>query len=102
MIYVIATIELVQGKREDFLSEFRRIVPLVREEKGCLEYSPTVDVGTNISAQGEVRDSTVTVVEKWESVEALEDHIMAPHMLEYRNKVKDMVASTRLQVLQPA
>jgi quinol monooxygenase YgiN len=102
MIYVIATIEVVQEKREDFLNEFRTVVPLVREEKGCLEYCPTIDVGTDLSAQGEVRDSTVTVVEKWESVEALEDHIMAPHMLEYRSKVKDMVASTRLQVLQPA
>lgn len=102
MIYVIATIELVQGRREDFLTEFRKIVPLVQEEKGCLEYSPTIDIGTSIPAQGEVRDSTVTVVEKWESVEALEDHIIAPHMLEYRGKVKDMVASTGLQVLQPA
>ncbi len=102
MIYVIATIELIQGRRDDFINEFRQVVPLVLEEQGCLEYCPTIDVGTDISAQGELRDSTVTVVEKWESVEALEDHIMAPHMLEYRSKVKDMVAGTRLRVLQPA
>ena len=38
MIYVIATIELIQGKRGDFIHEFRKVVPLVREEKGCLEW----------------------------------------------------------------
>jgi len=102
MIFVIASVELKQGRRDDFLDEFRRIVPLVREEKGCLEYGPTVDVDTNISAQGDVRENVVTVVEKWENIEALEDHLIAPHMMEYRGKVKDMVAGTRLQILEPA
>ena len=102
MIHVIATIELVQGKRQEFLDEFRKIVPLVRAEKGCLEYAPTVDVRTNISAQEEIRANIVTVVEKWESIEALEDHIRAPHMVEYRDRVRGLVVSTRLHVLQPA
>lgn len=101
MIYVIASVELKQGKRNDFLDEFRDIVPLVCEEKGCLEYGPTVDVGTNISAQGDVREDIVTVVEKWESIEALEHHLIAPHMVEYRGKVKHMVVGTQLQILEP-
>ena len=102
MIFVIASVELKQGKRDDFLDEFRKIVPLVREERGCLEYGPTVDVATNIAAQGEVRENVVTVVEKWQSIEDLEAHLIAPHMMEYRGKVKDMVAGTRLQILEPA
>ncbi len=101
MIYVIASVELKQGRRDDFLGEFRKIVPLVQAENGCLEYGPTVDVGTNISAQGDVRENVVTVVEKWESIEALEAHLIAPHMIEYRGKVKDMVASTQLRILEP-
>lgn len=101
MIYVIASVELKQGKRDQFLDEFRSIVPMVLEEKGCLEYGPTVDVATNIAAQGEVRENVVTVVEKWESIEALETHLIAPHMLEYRGKVKDIVAGTQLQILEP-
>jgi quinol monooxygenase YgiN len=37
MIHVIATIGLQKGQREAFLQEFRRVVPLVRAEAGCLE-----------------------------------------------------------------
>jgi quinol monooxygenase YgiN len=102
MIHVIATIEVALGRREEFLAEFRRIVPLVRAEAGCLEYGPAVDVATGISAQAPPRDDVVYVVEKWASLEALHAHLAAPHMTEYRNRVKDLVAGVRLQVLQPA
>ena len=102
MIFVVATIQLVEGRREDFLAEFRKVVPTVRREEGCLDYHPTIDVPTNISAQVAERGDVVTVVEKWESLEALEAHLVAPHMNEYRGKVKPMVAGSSLQVLKPA
>ena len=80
MIHVIATIELAEGKREAFLAEFHKIVPLVRAEAGCLAYGPTVDVaGTGLAAQGPPRDNVVTVVEQWESLDALRAHLQAPH-----------------------
>ena len=102
MIHVIAAIEVAEGKRDAFLEEFRQLVPLVHEEQGCLEYGPTIDFETNLPAQGGVRENVVTVVEKWESIEALEAHLVAPHMVDYRGRVKEMVVSTKLQVLQPA
>ena len=102
MICVIATIELAEGRREDFLAAFGKVVPSVLEESGCLEYGPMIDLATSIPSQPPVRDDVVTVVEKWQSPEALEAHLMAPHMLEYRKAVKDMVLGTSLQVLQPA
>src|SRR5690242_8780343 len=102
MIHVIATINLHAGKREAFLTEFRNLVPLVRAEAGCLEYGPTIDLDTGISAQLPVRVDVVTVVEKWESLDALRAHTGAPHMTEYRQRVKDLVAGVTLQVLQPA
>jgi quinol monooxygenase YgiN len=101
MICVIATIELAEGCRNQFLAEFRRIVPAVLAENGCLEYAPMVDIPTAIGAQGAVRENVVTVIEKWESVTALESHLIAPHMVEYRKKVKGMVAGTSLAVLEP-
>jgi quinol monooxygenase YgiN len=101
MIYVIATIEVVGGRHDDFLAEFRKIVPHVREENGCIEYGPTVDVKTNIKAQGGARENVVTIVEKWESLAALEAHLVAPHMVEYRPKVKEMVKRVSLQILEP-
>src|SRR5918911_5001240 len=102
MIHVIATIEAKPGQRDAFLAEFRRIVPLVRAEAGCLEYGPAVDVPADIAAQVPPRENVVTVVEKWESLEALRAHLGAPHMTEYRGRVKDLVLGARLQVLQPA
>ena len=102
MIHVIAAIEVVPGKREAFLAEFHRIVPPVRAEVGCIEYGPTIDVPTPFPAQIPLRDNIVTIVEKWESLAALQAHMTAPHMLEYRGRVKDLVAGVKLQVLQPA
>jgi quinol monooxygenase YgiN len=102
MIHVIATIELVDGQRESFLDVFRALVPKVRAEAGCLEYGPTVDVASGIAAQGSLRTNFVTVVEKWTDLAALKAHLVAPHMEDYRPKVKHLVRSTTLQVLEPA
>jgi quinol monooxygenase YgiN len=102
MIHVIATIELHPGARDAFLGEFRKIVPAVRAEAGCLEYGPTVDATTDIAAQPPRRENVVTVVEKWADLPALKAHLVAPHMLEYRPRVKDLVRGVTLQILEPA
>jgi quinol monooxygenase YgiN len=102
MIHVIATIELHEGQRDAFLTEFRRIVPDVLAEDGCLEYGPAVDIATDIRAQHPERPDAVTIIEKWESVEHLKQHLVAPHMGEYRGRVKGLIARTTLYVLSPA
>ena len=102
MIHVIATIELAEGQRQAFLQEFRALVPQVRAETGCLEYGPTVDVSSGVAAQGAVRGNVVTVVERWSDLAALKAHLVAPHMEEYRTRVKELVRSTKLQVLESA
>jgi quinol monooxygenase YgiN len=102
MIHVIATVELHEGKRAAFLEEFHRLVPLVHAEDGCLEYGPTVDVASGLGAQGPVRDDVVVIIEKWQSLDALRAHTAAPHMAEYRVRIKELVKSVKLQVLEPA
>lgn len=101
MISVLATVELHAGRREQFLKEFHKIVPLVRAEVGCLEYFPAVDLVTEIAAQPPLRPDVVVVIEKWENLDALRAHLVAPHMLAYRPAVKDMVVRTTIQVLEP-
>ncbi len=101
MIHVLATIEVKPGRRDDFLAEFRRVVPLVLAETGCIEYGPTVDVETGLSAQGPSRQDVVTVIEKWEGLDQLKDHLAAPHMAEYKARVKDLVRGVSLQVVEP-
>lgn len=101
MIHVIATVELVPGKRPEFLAAFRENVPSVLGEDGCLEYGPTVDVATGIGAQIPIRENVITIVEKWRDLKALQAHLSAPHMLSYRERVKHLVAKVSLQILEP-
>jgi quinol monooxygenase YgiN len=102
MLRVLATIELRPGKRAEFLRIFQDLVPKVLGERGCRDYMPMVDLETNIGTQIPLRTDVVTVVETWEDLESLEKHLMAPHMREYRQAVKELVARVSLQVLQPA
>lgn len=102
MIHVIATVEIQPGKRSAFLSEFHQLMPKVHAEAGCIEYGPTVDVATGIPVQSALREDVVVIIEKWESLDALRAHLAASHMTEYRARVKDLVRSVQIQVLQPA
>jgi quinol monooxygenase YgiN len=101
MIFVIATIEVKPGKREAFLAEFHKNMPNVQAEQGCIEYGPTVDLASGLKAQIPLRENVVTIVEKWESLPALQAHIVAPHMATYRERVKEIVVGSALQILEP-
>lgn len=102
MIHVIATIELKPGTRDAWLAEFRKLVPLVRAEAGCIEYGPTVDVASGLAAQQPLREDVMTVVEKWADLKALTAHLAAPHMTAFRERNGHMLEKLTLQVLQPA
>ena len=102
MIHVIATIELNPGTRDKFLAEFRKLVPEVKAEVGCIAYGPTVDAETDIAIQYKLGPDRVVVVEQWETVAALKAHGVAPHMQAYRAKVKEYVKGMELRVLSPA
>ena len=101
MIHVIATIRVRDGRLSDFLKIFKMNMIKVREEKGCIEYFPTVDISADLPPQL-LDENVVTVIERWESLEALRDHLKALHMLTYREKVKELVLSVSLKVLQEA
>jgi len=101
MIHVIATIEVKEGKKTEYLDALRANVPNVRAESGCLLYEPCEDASTSIAAQPSQRAHIVTVVEQWASLDALETHLASTHMKAFRDNVKDLVASTTLHVLQP-
>ena len=100
MIHVIAEIELREGSRDAFLKEFRRIVPIVRDEDGCIEYGPAVDLATDVAAPP--RPNMVTVIEKWSDEAALQAHLKAHHMEEYRKRAGSMIAGVTIRVYMPA
>lgn len=102
MIHVIATIKVKPGMREKYLAILKANLPNVLAEKGCRAYAPTVDVESGIPVQVDLRPDVVTLVEAWESLADLQAHLKAPHMLDYRGKVKDIVKNISLHVLAPA
>ncbi len=73
MIHVLATINLKTGTRAAFLKHLMANVPAVLAEQGCHGYTPAIDIDSGLAAQGPLRE-----------------------------KVKDMVDSVKLQVLQSA
>lgn len=102
MIYVVAVITTRPGRREEVLGHFHAIVRDVRAEKGCIEYVPVVDAETDIPVQTRYGPDTFVVVEKWESVETLEAHGVAPHMAAYAAKTKELVADRAIYILSGA
>ena len=101
MIHVLALIETTAGHREDFLREFADVAIPVRQESGCIEYGAAVDSVTDLPVQQQLGDNFVMIVEKWESLSHLKAHLVAPHMSDYRIRIKPFVQSVRLQVLEP-
>lgn len=101
MVTVIASISLKPDCMQDFMRVFRANVPQVRAEAGCIEYYPTIDVPADLPPQ-KLEENVVTVIEKWESVDALHEHFKAAHMASYRENVKDMVQGVSIKVLQEA
>ena len=102
MIHVIATLEFEPGKRSFVVGEFKKVVPLVRAEVGCLEYTPVIDADTGMTMQHRIGPDSLMVIERWETLEALKAHDTAPHMQDYRAKVKPYVRGREIRVLAPA
>lgn len=101
MIHVLASIELNEGHRDNFLKEFAQVAIPVRQESGCIEYGAAIDAMTDLAQQQKLGGDAVLIVEKWESLNHLKAHLVAEHMIEYRVKIKPFVKSVRLQVLDP-
>ncbi len=98
MIYVVATTELKPGCREKYIEISRNNIPNVLAENGCIFYKLNEDAACDFCGANE---NILTFVECWESLDALKNHLAAPHMKAYVEAVKDMRVSSSLKVLNP-
>ena len=101
MVRVIASIRVKEGALDEYVSLFKQNVPNVLDEEGCVEYAPCLDVDTGWTTQ-ESDARTMTVVEKWESMDALQAHSRAPHMTAFRAKAGHLVDAISLRVVADA
>jgi len=101
MIHVIASITVEEGRLSEFLEIFKSNIPNVIEESGCIEYLPTIDAPSDLTAQAR-DENVVTIIEKWQTLQDLKKHLSSPHMLAYREMVKDCVENVSLKILEGA
>ena len=102
MIHVLAVITAKPGLRSGILDAFRGNVDAVRAEAGCLAYEAVVDAAGAAPGMARFGADTFVVVERWESMQALQAHAVAPHMRAYAAKVKDLTASRAIHVMEAA
>ncbi len=101
MICVIATMETAAGRRDDLIELFRPLMPQVRAEPGCIDYTAMIDTRSGMAEQEPLRPNALVVVEKWESLDALQAHLKTLHMAEYFRHAEELQVTMQLQVFEP-
>jgi quinol monooxygenase YgiN len=101
MIHVVAVITAKPGQREKILEAFKRNVPLVRAEHGCIEYGATIDAEDAGPMQTPYGQDSFAVIEKWADMDALRAHAAAPHMKAYGAATKEFIATRTIHILSP-
>jgi len=101
MVHVVVMVKVKEGKAGDFVRLFKSVASTVSQEKGCVQYMATVDAP---DAPPETVDkNTVTILEKWDCLEDIQNHMATPHMKEFFEKQKDLVEGISImKMLQEA
>ena len=71
MIVVLGTIEVEDGAIDGVKDALGTMETATRAEPGCLTYAFATDICS---------PTTIRLVERWESMEALQEHFGSPHM----------------------
>jgi quinol monooxygenase YgiN len=100
MVHLVVTFLVKEGKMDDYLKEVRKLRPLVLAEKGCVEYTFLREIKSDLGLQEAVNPNRLTLVEKWESPEALAVHGAAANLTDFNVRVKDLLVSASARVLE--
>lgn len=101
MLRIIVTMKIKEGRMPEFLALCRELRPLVLKEAGCLAYDYTREISSPLGIQEPIEPDRVTLLESWESLDALKAHMETPHMKAAGPKMKDLRSSVVARVLEP-
>jgi|SRR5471032_349057 len=101
MINIIVTMMIKEGQLNAFIAECAKVRPLVLEEKGCISYDYMAEIPTSMTRQEPVNANRITLIERWESLEAIDVHSQAKHMAEFVSNVKEMRENVVIRVGTP-
>jgi quinol monooxygenase YgiN len=91
MIHVVAILTAKPGKRDAVLAEFKKNMPAVLQEDGCIQYTPVIDLAGTADSLDRIGPDAFMVLEKWASHEALQAHAASAHMAAYGARVKEFL-----------
>jgi quinol monooxygenase YgiN len=101
MVHILVTMMIKEGRMKEFIAVCEELRPMVLMEKGCLAYEYTREIASPLGIQEPIEANRITLIERWDSLEALKAHMEAPHMKEVAPKVKELRSSVVARVLEP-
>ncbi|MDR2314664.1 MAG: antibiotic biosynthesis monooxygenase [Spirochaetaceae bacterium] len=102
MVHLVVSFMIKEGKMEEYLGELKKLRPLVLAEKGCVEYTFVREYQSPIAIQETPNPNRLTLIEKWETPEALAVHGEAPHMKEFEARLAPLRAGASARVMEAA
>lgn len=100
MINLVVTMIIKDGKMKEFLPLCEKLRSSVLAEKGCRAYEYTRDVASPLSIQEPLDSNRITLIERWDSLEALKIHMDAPHMKELGPSMAELRSSVVARVTE--
>ena len=101
MLHVLVTMMVKEGRMQEFLDVCRELRPKVLQETGCRGYEYMREMPSVLGIQEPSDPNRVTLIECWESVEALKAHMETPHMKEAGPKMRELRAGAVARVVEP-
>jgi len=83
MIVLVAVLQAAEGKGNEVVEEFKKLVPIVRQDPGTIAY--------NINQAADNQDK-ILVYEKYEDQEALQYHGQTEHFKAFGQATRGMFA----------
>lgn len=70
MVRIVAKLQLKEGAKENFLQTAKELIIKSQEEEGCMDYN---------LYQSQSDENTVTFIEAWKDMKAIESHNGSNH-----------------------
>lgn len=84
MIKIVAKNYIQEGKFDQILELYKELVEKTVLEPGCIKYELYQDIND---------PGVLTMIEEWESIEALDAHEKTEHFIRIFPKLKDLVTN---------
>jgi aryl-alcohol dehydrogenase-like predicted oxidoreductase/quinol monooxygenase YgiN len=99
-IHAVAVLRAKPGNRAALAAAFREILERVRNKAGCLEYALANPLRLQATGAAPAHEDEVTLVERWQSREALEAHLADPDYRRWFETIRPLIDAASMQALE--